>query len=279
MSATGRGATRKAGDFYQTPEESVHALLDDPFVANLLMLPPRPKLDDERHLLPYLLLDPGAGTGAIMEACRSWGLSRGCMLGIEKDAERVDVCRSAGLTTLHADWLGSYSPPAGLVGAAIFNPPFTLAADFIRAACARVGLGNRPQVVIALLRLNWLGSAAKRRDLLTNPSFRGVLALDKRPRFEVHRKCKLCGIDWWGPAGSWPAHPEYDMVPFAEGSELLVPTTLDCLHAGLVKNPPKTKKSQQMTRVTTDASDYAWFLWGPPGPQYVGLTNIRGDET
>jgi hypothetical protein len=161
MSATNRGAKRKAADFYPTPAYCVSRLLDS------VPLP------------PGRWLEPGAGSGAIIRATRgdprvadvwwtaienrslSWGPLANA-LGPEDRLVRADFL-------YHDIALERFTLALG-------NPPYRLAAEFIERA-----LGLAPRVIF-LLRLNFLGSR-KRVPFFRRVGMPDVHVLAERPSF------------------------------------------------------------------------------------------------
>lgn len=107
---------------------------------------------------------------------------------------------------------------------AITNPPYSLAFDFV----ARMVLDAR--VAVALLPLSFLGSRKRRSWLQAHPP--NLFVLSGRPSFAVSVKCKECGY-----------------------SEQSAPEAVALTHCGC---------GARMSRTTTDASEYAWFVWGLP---------------
>lgn len=132
-----------------------------------------------------LYLDPGCGEGALVEVLREHGyLATGFDL----------IDRGRGYPV--RDALDPEPWPS--CGAVIMNPPFSLAAQFVRRAL------DECTEVIALLRLNWLEPAASRRDLLElQPD---VLVLATRPRFRSDRSgsdSQTCAWLRWPGKGHW----------------------------------------------------------------------------
>lgn len=107
---------------------------------------------------------------------------------------------------------------------AITNPPYSLAFEFV----ARMVLDAR--VAVALLPLSFLGSRKRKSWLQAHPP--NLFVLSERPSFAVSVKCKECGY-----------------------SEQSAPEAAALTHCGC---------GARMSRTTTDASEYAWFVFGLP---------------
>jgi hypothetical protein len=161
MSATGRGAERRADDFYKTQPKTTRAIL--PFV-----LPVRGRV-----------LEPSAGDGAIIEELIAAGVP-----STEIDAFEINRKRADTSGAVCADFLEQTPDP--MYGLVITNPPFVDAMEFAQHGVKFL----RPGGTLALLtRLNWLASQ-KRRDWLrqNTPS---VHVLPERPEFVASLSCKM----------------------------------------------------------------------------------------
>ena len=173
MSATGRGRERNPRDFYRTPAWCVEALME------------------HEQLMP-IVYDPACGDGAILQVLQ------GCfhtVHGLEIDA------RSALRASQSLDapiGVGDYLDPSvahPLRADVVMNPPYRMAAEFVRAALRR----SEPRAkVCALLRLNFLGSSRKRLDLVGPESeLARVIVLPKRPSFTGDGKSDACEYAWF----------------------------------------------------------------------------------
>ncbi|MFA6168180.1 MAG: hypothetical protein WC700_16280 [Gemmatimonadaceae bacterium] len=163
MSARGRGAVIRPSENYPTPAWCVHRLLE--------ALP-----------LPCgAWLEPCAGEGAIVKACRlpvrwtTWDLRP---VKATKTGDALQLAQEAR---------------EGAFRVGLTNPPFSLAGPLLGAL--------RPicEHVVMLLRLNWLASAARHPVLsLDMPD---VFVLPNRPCF-VNGKSDATEYAWmhWGPA-------------------------------------------------------------------------------
>jgi hypothetical protein len=147
-----RGSNAERGlDCYATPPEAVEALL-------------------KAEILPKHILEPCCGSGSIVAVLRAHG-------------HKV----TASDITTGIDFLAMRKAPKS-AGGIVTNPPYKLAAQFIRH-----GLELVPQVVM-LLRLNFLESSA-RSDLIEGGSLSRVHVFTNRlPR--MHRE------GWEGPRTS-----------------------------------------------------------------------------
>jgi hypothetical protein len=142
----------RGDDVYETPPSAVAALL-------------------RKEKLPEHIWEPCCGTGLIVEVLRTSGY-------------RVTA---SDLIGDRIDFLMEWRAPEG-AGAIVTNPPYKLAADFVRH-----GLKLVPMVAM-LLRLNFLESDA-RSDLIDGGSLARVhVFADRLPR--MHRQ------GWEGPRSS-----------------------------------------------------------------------------
>ena len=168
MSATNRSAVRHVDDFYKTPAWVIRALL-------------------ESEPLHGPILEPSCGDGAIISQLIDLGVCKADeLLGVEIHPQRAEsaaanrwgarvVCGNF-LEGLDA-WQHLESRPCSI----ITNPPYRLAADFVRRSLEVVQPGGR---VCMLLRLNFLGSSRKRLDVVQRGSgLSRVIVLAKRPSF------------------------------------------------------------------------------------------------
>ena len=160
MSSTKRGATRVANDFYATPAWCVDRLLDD-----------------SGHQIPFdggdaLWLEPCVGDGAIVRAVDAWhdrmGLMpvRWQMVDIAPQYAREGVVTDDYLTACFEE-----RPTA-----AIMNPPFSFAMEFVEAA------RQDADIVMCLQRVNWLGSEA--RQPFWKANMPDIYLLPNRPSFQ-----------------------------------------------------------------------------------------------
>jgi hypothetical protein len=183
------------------------------------------------------VLDPCAGSGAIVRA-----LQEGDDCPTRYDAIEIDRRHEATLLPLFertggpsiawGDALGPeaseqvWRVPFSLV---IMNPPFSLALEFVQRAIA----AQRPRngTTAALLRLGMLETESRASFWRENPA--DLYVLSKRPSFCLSVGCKAkCG---------WRANLPVDSErPKACGG---------CGGKASVS--------------TTDATAYAWFVWGP----------------
>lgn len=165
MSATGRGSPRVDYDYYPTPTSAVHQLL------RAVVLPGGP------------WLEPGAGDGAIIRAVNEartdvdW---TACEIQprFRTKLERIPNVHAVHISDFRkATWVDMRSATVQLFNVAIGNPPFSSAANFVHSAlrCSRT--------VFMLLRLNWLGSSAKRRWLFECCGVPSLYVLEQRPSF------------------------------------------------------------------------------------------------
>jgi hypothetical protein len=200
VSATNRGATRAAGDFYETPRWAVEAIL------------------------PHLpacsrVLEPSAGTGAIAKVLAAQ-MPFSTITAIELDPDRAAALRGQPpIVAVRGDFLELSGFNDGDASAPLFashelvigNPPYNDAESHVRAAMLAAGPNGS---IAMLLRLNWLegrGRAAFHRE---HPA--DVYVLERRPSF-TGRGTDATAYAWfvWGPGrgGRWfplacgPAEP------------------------------------------------------------------------
>ena len=169
MSATGRGAQRHTDDFYATPAWVTRAVL--------------PLLDK-----PKRVLEPCAGTGAIVLACRQqWPTAT--IDAVELDADRCAEIIGAD-HALCRNWFDV--PWESRHSLIITNPPFKLALEFINRSL------ELADTVAMLLRLNFLGSQKRAPFWRTHPC--GVYVLPRRPSFTEDNRTDSTEYAWfvWG---------------------------------------------------------------------------------
>lgn len=233
MSATNRGAERAQDDYYATPD-----WVSDGLLSKL-------SLDGDRWFI-----DCGCGDGAILGRAIANGVAPGYCIGIEIDGGRAGIARQRYtesaildgdfLTNKADDYLArlSYEPTtkAGsylIVG----NPPYSLAIEFAKRALELAA--KRPGSVVALLlRLGFLETPKRAAFHVEHPSH--LYVLPKRPSFCHSFTCKPCskGRD----------------KPLRRN----MPTTVSKLEC------PECGKN--MSKTTSDATGYAWFVWGDGKP-------------
>ena len=167
MSATGRGATRREGDAYYTPDWAVYRFLE------------------ACPLWPGgLWLEPCVGSGAIVRAVYDWHRSQ----KLDPPDWRVSDLKAApdfDLRVCHQVQhiaIGDYTRGAmdgeirsGSFSVCLTNPPYQDAHRFVVQALTQC------DTVVMLLRLNWLASA-ERRDWLAEHT-PDVYVLPNRPDF------------------------------------------------------------------------------------------------
>jgi hypothetical protein len=205
MSSTSRGAERHPDDFYATPEWATLALLR--------VLGPH---------APGRILEPTAGTGAIVRALRKhWP---GCgVTANEIDAERAELLHDAGAKIVKVtDFLVEGFLGQDLI---ITNPPFKLAMPIIERS------RQIAREVALLLRLNFLGSQERAAFWHEHPA--DVYVLPRRPSFAASLKCKKkCG---W--ATTLPLDAERPKVCPACSAAVTVTTSDSCEYAWFVWGP------------------------------------------
>lgn len=167
--------TRQPDDYYATPAWVTRAIL--------------PHLKS-----PGSILDPAAGTGALLEA--AWGkFGTADLHAIEIDSERFIACQSLGIATTCGDALSMAWPRADLI---LANPPYALALQFVMCACHHLRIWGTGQAAF-LLRLAFLESK-ERNAFLRHRMPDKIKVLPRRPAF-VNGKTDSCAYAWfvWGP--------------------------------------------------------------------------------
>ena len=227
-------------DYYRTPPEAITVVV--PWLMALVAENP--------HATARQLswLDAGCGTGAIMEVLHDFGMA---VTGLEKSVARC-IQVPAHLAVRCADFMRLVEIDAGNT---IDNPPYNIAADWIRHCAALLPLGTLHG---HLLRLSFAGSSTSRWDLLEpgRSALRFVGPLRDRPSFCTSVTCKACEGVW-----HYPATNEIKDCPH--------PPTGVCELDGAV---PKAKTKYTASR--TDSASYAWYVWqnGYTGPaEFVPL--------
>ena len=162
MSSAGRGP-RLGGpdDFYATPAWVVDRLLD--------LWEPR----------DGVILEPAAGTGAIIAAIEARGCANEWM-AVECRATAAPECRASGANPVIADFL-AWEPPAHVtieVKTVITNPPLALCEEFIRRSSDVFPNAE----LVFLVRLGFLASQ-KRIALWNDVGTPDVYVLPNRPSF------------------------------------------------------------------------------------------------
>ncbi len=193
MSATNRGAERVADDFYETP----------PWVTRLILevAAPPPLLG------PISILEPAAGTGAIIDELIAYGYPSENIVGVEIDPSRADAAGAMCANFLELE-------PNPVYELVITNPPYSLALDFAKHAIEFVRPGG---LLVLLMRLNWLASIKRAAWLRENTP--DVWVIPKRPSF-TGKGTDATDYAWftWAP-GVYSATVEILPVPSPEEIE------------------------------------------------------------
>lgn len=183
MSSTNRGAVRVKNDFYATPGHVTRAILP--------LLPTHGKV-----------IEPGCGSGAIVQEVLRHGVRAQDMIGIELDPElaKTSACGTVmpvivgDYLTMSRDDISSAWLDVGLI---IGNPPFSLAQEFVERSLELAKSTNG--TVAMLLRLAFLESKKRAAFHKANPC--DVFVLSERPSFTGDGKSDSCAYAWlvWGP--------------------------------------------------------------------------------
>ncbi len=177
-----RKSKRAKGDFYETPEWVVDAIVGHLPIGG-----------------ESVILDAGAGNGAI--AARLAQINpKAEIVGVEKNPELVAKARARNLYSVEfveADFLkGDAAWTITAPDLIIMNPPFSRAFEFIARARELVKRGG---TVCALLRVNVVAGKCRAEFHRKHPSNMHVLS--KRPSFTGHGRTDATEYAWfvWGP--------------------------------------------------------------------------------
>jgi hypothetical protein len=171
MSATGRkkkdGEDTKRVDLDMYPTPTWVTLEAMPF------LPPLPGLD---------ILEPGAGTGAIVDVLRRHGAQRERLRAVELDPVRFwrlrQQHRDLGDKLIQTDYLRYAASTYDKYDLIITNPPYSVAHPYIRASLRLL----KPRGTVAmLLRVNFMGGQKRATWHRENRS--DIKVLSRRPSF------------------------------------------------------------------------------------------------
>lgn len=233
MSATNRGGERQPEDYYSTPAWCVDQLLD------------RLTLDDSDRWF----IDPGCGDGAIIERAIASGILPGFVVGVENDKGRAAIARerfsesaildSDFLDTGFDDYLSRLGQVGGVNGQFLIigNPPYSAALKFAKRALDIAA--TRPGSIVAfLMRLGFIETPSRGVFHTAHPSH--LYVLPKRPSFCHSFKCK--GTDL----------APHEIIRFTKPRSI---SRLAC-----------PKCSRNMSKTSSDATAYAWFVWGDNKP-------------
>jgi hypothetical protein len=200
MSATGRGTDRVEKDFYPTPAWVVEAIA------------PRVNWDRIR-----LACEPCVGSGAVPSALLPWYQGPWTTFEIREGR----------------DYLEPRAMPWEPVDLNITNPPYNVAADFLRRAL------DHSSLVLFLLRVNFLGSEERAEFLHAhNPTH--LYTLSRRPSF-----VDVCD-----------GYPATAVLPRVKGCGAVYQK---------VEKMKRCLKCEGRVKAGTDATEYAWFAWDQGG--------------
>ncbi len=180
MSSTNRGNSHSGTDFYVTPPEAVHALLD------------------ELGIIGYHILEPCAGNGSIVRVLREKFGKTKIIDAVEIRTEESDNLMKAGAdAVLISDFkeLDLSHPAPSFI---ITNPPFSSAQEIIEHCFEIAG---RDTEIAMLLRLGFLASGERSKFWDDHPLAR-LYPLKKRPSFGKLVRCRVtCGWKAFYPLG------------------------------------------------------------------------------
>lgn len=245
MSATNRGTqTRDPEDFYRTPDECVETIW------------PHLQLGHAARIV-----DAGCGDGAILSVVARLGVRTHKLTGVELNggrAERARALEIPGAAIVCADYLTwgesqaiRYRGGPKPFDLAIGNPPYSLAMDFVQAPL------KIADTVAMLLRLPWLASQGRADWLRAHtPS---VYVLPKRPEFVMSVKCVKLAARKRGEKNQEPI-PFKGECSYQEYRPMAAERPRACPLCG-----------SKVTIITSDATDYGWFLWGGRRQAFVHI--------
>ncbi len=220
MSSTGRSDVRDPDDHYRTPKWCIDSIL--------------PHLPSGGRVL-----DPGCGSGAILDAImRTPPFVHEDLFGIELHEGRAEEARALFAPARKSNILtGDFltSPGYGSYDLIVGNPPFCIAMEFVERALAL----TRPYrgTVAFLLRLNWLASMERSDFHKKNPC--DLFILPRRPSFCASLKC--AGMGGKDKGCGWHVV-----------QRLEAPRARECPTCG-----------GKVKITTSDSTEYGWFCWGP----------------
>jgi hypothetical protein len=244
MSATGRGGERLEADNYPTPSWCVRRLLEAVELPAMRELP-----DDCCESASWI--EPCAGDGAIIRAVQDfYGLCGPCFDTCEVRRETADALTTLGVReVLWGDWRDSEETGWEV---AISNPPYSIAEPIIRRSL------EAADWVVMLLRSNFLGSEERAAWLRECPP--DVYQLPNRPSFAQSVKC-VASIFTYGADG------EPTSKTIGCGWQVTLPLT-----AWRPESCPLCGGKVRVT--TTDATEYAWFVWPPERKRDHGIVKV-----
>ena len=257
MSAAGRGAERIESDAYSTPSWCVRRLLEA--VALPLEMPcGNPAgCDSAPCVRPAVWVEPCAGDGAIISACHGHFeriSGRAMWWANEIRPECAKALQACGVDELTC---GDYLQlPARGGDVIITNPPYSIAFEVTRKACSEA-----PWVAL-LLRLNALGSGVESgRSVWFRGNPPDVHVLPNRPAYVASGKCS--GRQGRGRSAARGADCGWRVTQAVRD-----PRVRQCPSCGA-----------QAAWSTTDATEYAWFVWPPWRERRAGQITILAETS
>lgn len=172
MSATNRGAARKANDFYETPFETSRVMSQWLWDQGL-------RIDT--------VLDPAAGAGALLRGFAQHVVSCDGRIAFDIRPECEEQLRHKARQIWIGDALGEH--PAVEVDLVVCNPPYSLAREFV-TTYRYVG-----RTSAFLLRLGFLASQSRAPWWVEDPPAH-VLVLPARPSFTGNGKTDAADYCW-----------------------------------------------------------------------------------
>lgn len=176
MSATSRGKTKRdPNDYYPTPDWCVRRFLEKA----------------GGRLKSGTWLEPCAGDGAIIRACRATGVTSDFVAVELQEHFREQLSDTPGVVETHISDYLKYEHSGPKVQVAITNPPYTLAQKMIQHALTQA------EQVCMLLRLNFLASEVRVEWMQKNVP--DIYVIPNRPSFRG-KGSDACEYGWfvWG---------------------------------------------------------------------------------
>jgi hypothetical protein len=231
LSATGRSAAAGTGyerhpdDDFATPYWCTRAIVPHLNTFGL----------NTRQL--GVALDPCCGSGSILDVLKEdsrWRITR----GFEINHDRYSLAKIKGHIVFREDTLADdcvWSDDVNPIDVLVTNPPYSLAMPIILKA---MPLAQYIDCAF-LLRINFLGSQERKPFHIAHPS--DLYPIPRRPSFVMSVSCKKKRDCGWGVT-----------IPYLPTGELSAPKPTACGQCG---GPVSASSS--------DATEYAWFVWGP----------------
>lgn len=202
MSATNRGAQRKAQDLYRTPQWCVDALAE--------------RIKKDVSLQKPVLIDPGTGDGRIgntvAAACGPSNFQKVYLVDTDPAVLTLGSlpCSPTCVHEDYLEWLHKLNPSQGRSYLIPSNPPFSLAEQFVRATVEWLRRNKLDGCAVFLLRVNYLGSKKRVTWLSQNPPSR-ITVLTPRPSFTGSGSdATEYAWTWWNSGNALSTNSAFD---------------------------------------------------------------------